>query len=95
MSPQASEDTEAPHPRATAVLFGHASAEAALLFAYRSGRIPHAFLIAGPKGIGKATLAYRLARFVLAHPDPAAPAVAKAVSLAVDPEYPVARRIAA
>ena len=31
MSPQASEDTEAPHPRATAVLFGHASAEAALL----------------------------------------------------------------
>ena len=85
MSPQASEDTEAPHPRTTGVLFGHASAEAALLAAYRSGRIPHAFLIAGPKGIGKATLAYRLARFVLAHPDPASPAVAKAASLAVDP----------
>ena len=95
MSPQASEDTETPHPRATAVLFGHASAEAALLAAYRSGRIPHAFLIAGPKGIGKATLAYRLARFVLAHPDPAAPEVAKATSLAIDPEHPVARRIAA
>ena len=95
MSPQASEDTEAPHPRTTAVLFGHANAEAALLAAYRSGRIPHAFLIAGPKGIGKATLAYRLARFVLAHPDPAAPEVAKATSLAVDPEHPVARRIAA
>jgi DNA polymerase III subunit delta' len=95
MSPQANEDTEAPHPRTTAVLFGHAGAEAALLAAYRSGRIPHAFLIAGPKGIGKATLAYRLARFVLAHPDPAAPGVAKATSLAVDPEHPVARHIAA
>ena len=95
MSRQANDDSETPHPRTTAVLFGHANAEAALLDAYRSGRIPHAFLIAGPKGIGKATLAYRLARFVLAHPDPAAPAVAKAVSLAVDPEHPVARHIAA
>ena len=95
MSPQPSEDTEAPHPRTTAVLFGHASAEAALIAAYRSGRIPHAFLMAGPKGIGKATLAYRLARFVLAHPDPAAPEVAAATSLAVAPDHPVARRIAA
>ena len=77
MSPQANEDSEAPHPRTTAVLFGHADAEAALLAAYRSGRMPHAFLIAGPKGIGKATLAYRMARFVLAHPDPAAPEVAR------------------
>src|ERR1700722_8098356 len=95
MSPQTSEDSEVPHPRTTGVLFGHASAEAALLAAYRSGRIPHAFLIAGPKGIGKATLAYRLARFVLAHPDPAALEIAKATSLAVDPDHPVARRIAA
>ena len=62
---------EAPPPRLTTVLFGHELAEAALLAAYRSGRVPHAFLIVGPKGIGKATLAYRMARFVLAHPDPA------------------------
>src|SRR5271169_2132675 len=95
MSPQASEDTEAPHPRTTRVLFGHAAAEAALLAAYRSGRVPHAFLIAGPKGIGKATLAYRLARFVLAHPDPAARAVQGASSLAVAADHPVVRRIAA
>ena len=46
-------------------------AEQALLDAYRGGRIPHAWLIGGPAGIGKATLAYRMARFVLAHPDPA------------------------
>ena len=87
--------SEAPPPRATDALFGHADAEAALLAAYRGGRVPHAFLLVGPKGIGKATLAYRMARFVLAHPDPAAPAVQAATSLAVDPEHPVARRIAA
>jgi DNA polymerase-3 subunit delta' len=89
------ETGEAPHPRASNVLFGNALAEAALLAAYRSGRVPHAFLIVGPKGIGKATLAYRMARFVLAHPDPAARDVAAAASLAIDPKNPVARRIAA
>jgi DNA polymerase-3 subunit delta' len=96
MSPREdSEETQAPHPRATAALFGHAGAEAALLAAYRSGRVPHAFLLVGAKGIGKATLAYRMARFVLAHPDPAAPDVQAATSLAVDANQPVARRIAA
>ena len=37
-----------------------------------SGRLAHAWLIGGPKGVGKATLAWRFARFVLANPDPAA-----------------------
>jgi DNA polymerase-3 subunit delta' len=82
-------------PRETTVLFGHAEAERALLDAYKSGRIPHAWLIGGEPGIGKATLAYRLARFVLAHPEPRLPAVQKATSLAVDAVHPVARRIAA
>jgi len=82
-------------PRETGVLFGHADAERALLEAYQGGRIPHAWLIGGPPGIGKATLAYRLARFVLAHPDPRLPAVQKATTLAVDADNPVARRIAA
>ncbi|MGC1348967.1 MAG: DNA polymerase III subunit delta', partial [Xanthobacteraceae bacterium] len=86
---------EAPPPRLTDKLFGHAATEAALLAAYRGGRVPHAFMLIGQKGIGKATLAYRMARFVLAHADPAAPAVAAATSLAVDPEHPVARRVAA
>jgi len=66
-----------------------------LLETYRSARFPHAWLISGPAGIGKATLAYRMARFVLAHPDPHAPAVEAATSLAVDADHPVARRIAA
>jgi DNA polymerase-3 subunit delta' len=97
MSAKVSEEAaaEPPHPGATAHLFGHAGAEAAFLAAYRGARVPHAFLIVGPKGIGKATLAYRIARFVLAHSDPAAAAVQKAKSLAVDANDPVARRIAA
>jgi DNA polymerase III subunit delta' len=95
MSPQKNDEPVALHPRETHGLFGHSAAEATLLNAYRSGRIPHAFLIVGPKGIGKATLAYRMARFVMAHPDPAAPEVQKAASLAVDENDPVARRIAA
>ena len=55
------------HPRETPELFGHREAETALLSAYRGGRIPHAWLIGGAQGIGKATLAYRMARFVLAN----------------------------
>jgi DNA polymerase-3 subunit delta' len=84
-----------PHPRATMAFYGHAEAERTLLEAYRSGRMPHAWLIGGERGIGKATLAYRMARFVLAHPDPAAPAVQQAASLAVANDHPAARRIAA
>jgi DNA polymerase-3 subunit delta' len=87
--------TEPPSPRETTVLYGHLEAEQALLAAYRSSRFPHAWLIAGPAGIGKATLAYRMARFMLAHPDPCAPAVQSAKSLHVDADHPVARRIAA
>jgi len=85
----------APHPRETTKLFGHRDAELALLDAYRSGRIPHAWLIGGAQGIGKATLAYRMARFILAHRNPFAPAVQRAETLAVDPADPVARHVAA
>jgi DNA polymerase-3 subunit delta' len=86
---------EPPAPRETTALYGHREAERALLEAYRGGRLPHAWLLGGPAGIGKATLAYRMARFVLAHSDPRRPAVQAADSLAVDADHPVARRIAA
>ena len=49
--------------RGTADLIGHAAAEAMILQAWASGRPHHAWLISGPLGIGKATLAYRFARF--------------------------------
>src|SRR3979490_1272940 len=83
------------HPRETTALFGHREAETALLNAFRSGRIPHAWLIGGAQGIGKATLAYRMARFVLAHRNPLAPDVQRAETLSVDPSDPVARHVAA
>jgi len=83
------------HPRETPNLFGHREAETALLAAYRSGRIPHAWLIGGAPGIGKATLAYRMARFVLTHRDPQAASVQRAETLAVDPNNHVARQITA
>jgi DNA polymerase-3 subunit delta' len=94
MCPAKIRDDDPPHPRETTALFGHGDAEQTLLEAYRGGRIPHAWLIGGEPGIGKATLAYRLARFVLANPDPQQPSVQKAVSLAVPPDHPTARRIA-
>ena len=83
-----SADTAVPHPRETLTLHGHVEAEHAFLDAYRGGRMPHAWLIGGPRGIGKATLAYRMARFVFAHPDPASPAVQNAESLALAPDNP-------
>jgi DNA polymerase III subunit delta' len=97
MSRGRSEPAEAPelrHPRETFDLFGHRDAERKLLNAYRSGRMPHAWLIGGAAGIGKATLAYRMARFVLAHPDPTGEAVQAAQTLAVAPNHPVARLVA-
>jgi DNA polymerase-3 subunit delta' len=96
MSPrQVEAQAAAVHPRETTALFGHHDAEAALLNAYRSGRIPHAWLIGGAAGIGKATLAYRMARFVLAHRDPSKPDVQRAENLGIDPADPVARHVAA
>src|SRR5216110_891674 len=89
------QETAVRHARETAELFGHREAETALLNAYRSGRIPHAWLIGGAKGIGKATLAYRMARFVLTHRDPLAANVEHTESLGVAPTDPVARHIAA
>jgi DNA polymerase-3 subunit delta' len=83
------------HPRETTELFGHREAETALLAAYRSGRIPHAWLIGGPQGIGKATLAYRMARFVLAHANPMSPSAQGVETLALDPDHPVARQVTA
>jgi len=88
-------DAEPPHPRETKALFGHSDAERILREAYAGGHMAHAWLVGGPLGIGKATLAYRLARFVLAYPDPSAAAVQTALSLDMADDHPVSRRIAA
>ena len=62
----ADEEEGVPHPRKNSDLRGHDQAEKVLLDAFNSGRLAHAWLLCGPKGIGKATLAYRFARFLLA-----------------------------
>lgn len=74
----------APHPRIHGALVGLEEAEREFLDAYRSGRMHHAWLIGGPQGIGKATFAYRAARFLLTHTDPQDAAVHAAQTLAVD-----------
>ena len=76
-------------PLAESELIGHAEAERALLDAWASGRLHHAWLISGTEGIGKATLAGRFARFLLAHGIPgkkAASVVDSGPSLFGEPE---------
>ncbi len=84
----------AAHPRAMARLFGHATQEQAFLDALASGRMHHGWLLTGDEGIGKASFAYRVARFMLAHTDPKS-AARSVTSLDVSPEHPVARKIMA
>jgi DNA polymerase-3 subunit delta' len=87
----------APHPRETPRLFGHHDAEQTILAAFNAGRLHHAWLIAGPQGVGKATLAWRIARFLIATPDddggmfaPPPPA-----TLDIAEDHPVTRRLRA
>lgn len=83
-------------PRKNPELRGHGEAEKILAESLRSGRLPHAWLICGPEGIGKATLAFRFARYLLAG-GPRAPSLfgaAETCSLAVDPDAPAFKRVA-
>ena len=58
----------APHPRDTLRLIGQSEAENNFLAAFNSNRLHHGWLINGPRGVGKATLAWSIARFLLATP---------------------------
>ncbi|MDE2578448.1 MAG: DNA polymerase III subunit delta' [Hyphomicrobiales bacterium] len=84
----------APPPRMAMQLFGQNAAEAALLDAYKSGRMHHAWILGGRPGVGKATLAWRLARFLIANPDAAAPAARAARDLSVTPDSKAAHLVA-
>lgn len=83
-------------PQQNPDLRGQDAAEQALLAGATSGRLAHAWLLTGPRGVGKATLAYRFGRFLLAGEGESrgglfgdAPA-----NLALDPAHPVFRRVA-
>jgi len=78
-------------PREETRLVGHEAAEAAFVAALRAGRLHHAWLIGGPPGIGKATLAYRVARWLMANPR----LEAVPDRLDVAPGHPAARQVAA
>jgi DNA polymerase-3 subunit delta' len=94
--PASVEAAEIPHPRENALLLGHEAAEAALLQCFNAGRLPHAWLITGPRGIGKATLCYRFARFLFAEGAGGGGGLFNAppTSLAVSPGSPAFRLVA-
>ena len=80
----------APHPRETPVLYGQGKAERDFLDTFAAGRLHSGWLITGPRGVGKATLAWKIATFLLSggetglFGDP---------TLAVDPNHPDARLV--
>jgi DNA polymerase-3 subunit delta' len=99
------EDDDPHAPRRQSDFVGQADAEAEFLAAYNGGRLPHAWLIAGPRGIGKATLAFRIARFVLAQGSDAQKDAGPSLfgdplpkslptSLQIAPDHPIFRRVA-
>jgi DNA polymerase-3 subunit delta' len=97
--PESDRIADAPHPRETADLIGQDLAESGFLDAFNAGRLHHGWLLTGPKGVGKSTLAWRIARFLLTQPKntddglfgaPPAP-----TSLAPTPDHPALARIMA
>ncbi len=63
--PEADRAPGAPHPRESLNLVGQEAVEREFIEACSKGRLHHAWLISGPRGVGKATLAWRIARFLL------------------------------
>src|SRR5438067_1424348 len=92
-----SEPAAPPAPRANPKLLGNEAAEIELRRLFAAGRLPHALLLSGPRGIGKATLAFRLARFVLANGAGATPPAGlfgEGEGLAIEPDSGVFHRVA-
>ncbi|MBO0733260.1 MAG: DNA polymerase III subunit delta' [Methylocapsa sp.] len=94
LAPESDRFEQTPHPRETYKLFGHVRAEQELRFCLLQGRFPNAFIFGGPPGIGKATLAWRLARFLLANPELALVRDSRRDDLFVPPDAPVSRLVA-
>ncbi len=80
-----------PEPSENPHLIGHGQVGAQLASAFRAGRLPHALLFTGPSGIGKTTLAFRLAFHLLSFPRHAE---APDELIPADPASPLFRSIA-
>ncbi|MTH65011.1 DNA polymerase III subunit delta' [Paracoccus shanxieyensis] len=77
----------APHPRDADRVLGQNHAVQDFLSAAQVGRLHHGWLLTGPRGTGKATLAWAMAKWLLSEGD--------TDSLQTDPDAPVVRRIRA
>lgn len=98
IAPQSDCVEGAPHPRETTQLLGQDKAQADFLTAFNSSRLHHAWLITGPRGVGKATLAWKIVRFLLAQPGDTGGMFAKeppaSDMLDIAADHPIARRVA-
>ena len=91
----------APHPSEATTIFGQDSAQQQFLNAFDSGRLHHAWLLSGPRGVGKATLVWKIAKFLLTTPN--APAqdglfgamIQHVSNLETPPDHPTLPRILA
>ncbi len=83
---------EVPEPaEQTMPVLGHHNVIDYFCSAYRAGSLPHGIILAGERGIGKATLAFQFARYLFANPEPA---TAPATFGKPDPESAVFRQVA-
>ena len=91
----------APHPSEATTIFGQDSAQQQFLKAFDRGRLHHAWLLSGPRGVGKATLVWKIAKFLLTTPNaPAQDGLFGAMSqhvsnLETPPDHPALPRILA
>ena len=95
--PQSDQIEGAPHPRETTRMFGHTKPQQDFLDAFNADRLHHAWMITGPRGVGKATLAWKIARFLLTAPmdDGGMFAAPPPDTLDIDANHPVNNRILA
>jgi DNA polymerase-3 subunit delta' len=79
-------------------LLGQDKAQAGFLSAFQSGRLHHAWLITGPRGVGKATLAWKITRFLLSQPNDDGGMFTmntpQSHTLDINAEHPITRRVA-
>ncbi|MBU2956582.1 DNA polymerase III subunit delta' [Paracoccus sp. C2R09] len=84
--PEADRVPGAPHPRHAPRVLGHDAAIASFTEAALSNRLHHAWMLTGPRGVGKATLAWAMARWLISG--------GSSPDLRTDPDSPEIRRIA-